>query len=183
MGLIINKKINFPGGLDIDSFYARIESYQFHKGVGQLDLIVSHYLDKEGADRALPPYWEDVPNNDASATLPYELQVEGEGIVVIPRIISIALTASSAQPVEIWDYDEDWKVVEEEVIDYDDEGNEIKTFDSKKIRVQVSSSRMENKTKTFDHDFKENNLIDFAYSKVKNIYNKKFGSENVKDLI
>jgi|TARA_Y100000361_G_scaffold149283_1_gene163313 hypothetical protein len=183
MGLIINKKINFPGGLDIESFYSRIESYQFHKSVGQLDLIMSHYLDKEGADKALPPYWEDVAENDASATLPFELNVEGEGPVNIPRIISISLTASAAQPVEVWDYKEDWKVVEEEVIDYDDEGNEIKTFDTKKIRVLVSSSRFEEKTKTYDHDFKKDNLIDFAYSKVKNIYNKAFGSENVKDLI
>ena len=74
-------------------------------------------------------------------------------------------------------------ISEEEVIDYDDEGNEIKTFDTKKIRVLVSSSRFEEKTKTYDHDFKKDNLIDFAYSKVKNIYNKAFGSENVKDLI
>jgi len=183
MGLIINKKINFPGGLNIDSFYARIESYQLHKSVGQLDLIVGHYVDKEGADKALPPYWEDVAENDASATLPYELTVEGEGIVSVPRIISLSLTASSAQPVEVWDYEHDWKVVEEEVIDYDDDGNEIKTFSTKKIRVPVSSSKTVEKTKTFDHDFKKDNLIDFAYSKVKNIYNKEFGSENVKDLI
>jgi hypothetical protein len=183
MGLIINKKINFPGGLDLDGFYARIESYQLHKSVGQLDLIIGHYVDKIGAEQALPPYWEDVAENNASSTLPHELTVDGEGIVTIPRIISIALTSSAAQPVEMWEYNEDWKVIEEEVIDYDDEGNEIKTFSTKKVKVPVSSSITVEKTKTFDHDFKKVNLIDFAYSKVKNIYNKEFGSENVKDLI
>tara|TARA_B100000530_G_scaffold75973_1_gene45393 strand:+ start:543 stop:1091 length:549 start_codon:yes stop_codon:yes gene_type:complete len=182
MGLIINKKINFPGGLDLEEFYARIESYQFHKSVGQLDLIMGHYVDKLGADEALPPYWDDVIDNNAHATLPFEFNTE-EGIISIPRIISVSLTASAAAPVEVWEYSEDWKVVEEEVIDYDDDGNEIKTFSTKKIRVPVSSSKTVEKTKTFDHDFKKDNLIDFAYSKVKNIYNKEFGSENVKDLI
>ena len=60
---------------------------------------------------------------------------------------------------------------------------EIKTFSTKKVKVPVSSSIIVEKTKTFDHDFKKDNLIDFAYSKVKNIYNKEFGSENVKDFI
>ena len=182
MGLIINKKINFPGGLDLEGFYARIEAYQFHKSVGALDLIMGHYVDKQGADEALPPYWDDVVDNNAHATLPYEFNTE-EGIISIPRIISIALTASAPSPVEVWEYSEDWKVIEEEVIDYDDDGNEIKTFSTKKVKVAVSSSIIVEKTKTFDHDFKKDNLIDFAYSKVKNIYNKEFGSENVKDFI
>ena len=182
MGLIINKKINFPGGLDLEGFYARIEAYQFHKSVGALDLIMGHYVDKQGADEALPPYWDDVVDNNAHATLPYEFNTE-EGIISIPRIISIALTASAPSPVEVWEYSEDWKVIEEEVIDYDDDGNEIKTFSTKKVKVPVSSSIIVEKTKTFDHDFKKDNLIDFAYYKVKNIYNKEFGSENVKDFI
>ena len=182
MGLIINKKINFPGGLDLEGFYARIEAYQFHKSVGALDLIMGHYVDKQGADEALPPYWDDVVDNNAHVTLPYEFNTE-EGIISIPRIISIALTASAPSPVEVWEYSEDWKVIEEEVIDYDDDGNEIKTFSTKKVKVPVSSSIIVEKTKTFDHDFKKDNLIDFAYSKVKNIYNKEFGSENVKDFI
>tara|TARA_R100000988_G_scaffold87440_1_gene50420 strand:- start:143 stop:574 length:432 start_codon:yes stop_codon:yes gene_type:complete len=143
---------------------------------------MGHYVDKLGADEALPPYWDDVIDNNAHATLPFEFNTE-EGIISIPRIISVSLTASAAAPVEVWEYSEDWKVVEEEVIDYDDDGNEIKTFSTKKIRVPVSSSKTVEKTKTFDHDFKKDNLIDFAYSKVKNIYNKEFGSENVKDLI
>ena len=59
----------------------------------------------------------------------------------------------------------------------------INSFTTKKIKVQVSSSRMVEKTKVYDKDFKKENFIEFAYSKVKDIYNKEFGSDNVKDLI
>jgi hypothetical protein len=182
MGLIINKKINFTGGLELDSFYARIETYNLHKGVGQLDLIMGHYVDKEGADKALPIYREDIVNNHAGATLPYEIQTEDK-LVEIPRIISVVLSGSSPLQVEEWDYTNEWKVVEEEVIDYDDDGKELQSFTTKKVKVQVSSSRMVEKTKVYDKDFKKENFIEFAYSKVKDIYNKEFGSDNVKDLI
>jgi len=182
MGLIINKKINFPGGLELDSFYARIETYNLHKSVGQLDLIMGHYLHKEGADNALPPYYEDINQNNASATLPFELESEGKKIE-IPRIVSVVLTGSSTIPVEEWEYSDEWKVVEEEIIDYDDDGNEINSFNTKKVKVQVSSSKTVDKTKVYDKDFKQENLIEFAYSKVKDIYNKEFGSNNIKDLI
>ena len=42
---------------------------------------------------------------------------------------------------------------------------------------------MVEKTVVYNHDFKKENLIEFAYSKVKDIYNKEFGSDNIKDLI
>lgn len=182
MGLIINKKFNFPGGLEIDSFYARIETYNLNKNVGQLDLIMGHYLNKEGADKALPPYYEDISSNNGSALLPFEFESEGKTLA-IPRIISVVLTSSSTIPVEEWEYQDEWKVVEEEVIDYDDDGNELNSFDTKKIKVQVSSSKTVEKTKVYDKDFKKENLIEFAYSKVRDIYNKEFGSDNIKDLI
>lgn len=182
MGLIINKKINFPGGLELDSFYARIESYILHKSVGQLDLIMAHYLHKEGADKALPPYYEDINQNNASAMLPFELESEGKTLE-IPRIISVVLTGSSSIPIEEWEYSDEWKVVEEEIIDYDDDGNERNSFNTKKIKVPVSSSKTVEKTKVYDKDFKKENLIEFAYSKVRDIYNKEFGSDNIKDLI
>lgn len=182
MGFIVEKQVDFPGGINLDSFYVRIESYVLNRAVGQLDILVGHYTNQKGAKLALPKYVEDIPLNNASATLPYEFSVK-EGTVKTDRYLSFSLSGSSPVAVEEYVDYQKTEMVDQEIIDYDDEGNEIKTFDSKKIRVQVSSSRMENKTKTFDHDFKENNLIDFAYSKVKNIYNKKFGSENVKDLI
>ena len=61
MGFIVEKQVNFPGGIDLNDFYVRIESYHLHKNVGQLDLIIGHYTNKEGADIALPPYVEDTP--------------------------------------------------------------------------------------------------------------------------
>jgi|TARA_B100001094_G_C18144633_1_gene779938 hypothetical protein len=182
MGFVVNKQVNFPGGINIDNFYVRIESYQLHKSVGQLDLCMGHYVDKKGAVQALPPYFEDIPKNDGSFRIPHELNIEGKQIA-IPYILSFALSGSSPTKVEEWEYSNEWKVVEEEVIDYNDDGEEVKSFDTKKIKVEVSSSKMVEKTVVYNHDFKKENLIEFAYSKVKDIYNKEFGSDNIKDLI
>ena len=32
MGFVVNKQVNFPGGINIDNFYVRIESYQLQCG-------------------------------------------------------------------------------------------------------------------------------------------------------
>jgi len=160
MGFIVEKQVNFPGGIDLNDFYVRIESYHLHKNVGQLDLIIGHYTNKEGADIALPPYVEDIPLNNASATLPYEFRVDEKDITT-DKIISISLSGSQAETVEeIINY-EKTHMVDQEITDYDDDGNEV--IGTSKVMVKE-------------------NLIEFAYLKVKNIYKEKFGSENIKDL-
>ena len=71
MGFIVEKQVDFPGGINLDSFYVRIESYVLNRSVGQLDILVGHYTNEKGAELALPKYVEDIPLNNASATLPY----------------------------------------------------------------------------------------------------------------
>ena len=39
MGFIVEKQVDFPGGINLDSFYVRIETIVINKSVGQLDLI------------------------------------------------------------------------------------------------------------------------------------------------
>lgn len=181
MGFIVNKKVDFPGGISLDNFYVRIESYQIHKSVGQFDVIVGHYISKGGADAALPPHVENIPNNNAFATLPYELKSENEEIKT-DRILSFALSGSEKIPViEIISREQN-ELVDQEVIDYDDDGNEIKTFAKKLVKRPVTEEFTALKTKVYDYNFKEENIIDFAYSRVINIYKTKFGSNNIENL-
>ena len=73
-------------------------------------------------------------------------------------------------------------MVDQEITDYDDDGNEI--IGTSKVMVKEPAQKVNRvlKTKVYDKDFIKENLIEFAYSKVKNIYKEKFGSENIKDL-
>ena len=68
------------------------------------------------------------------------------------------------------------------VILIDDDGNEIKTFSKKLVKIPKTEEFTALKTKVYDYDFKKENLIDFAYSRVKNIYETKFGSDNIENL-
>ena len=181
MGFIVEKQVNFPGGIDLNGFYVRIESYHLHKNVGQLDLIIGHYANKEGADIALPPYVEDIPLNNASATLPYEFRIDEKDITT-DKIVSVSLSGSQAETVEEVINYEKTHMVDQEITDYDDDGNEI--IGTSKVMVKEPAQKINRvlKTKVYDKDFDKENLIEFAYSKVKNIYKEKFGSENIKDL-
>ena len=48
MGFIVEKQVDFPGGINLDSFYVRIESYVLNRSVGQLDILVGHYTNEKG---------------------------------------------------------------------------------------------------------------------------------------
>ena len=181
MGFIVNKKVDFPGGISLENFYVRIESYHLHKSVGQLDVIMGHYIDKTGADLALPPYVENISNNNAYATLPYDLKSEDKEIKT-SRILSFPLSGSEKIPVVETITREQNELVDQENIDYDDDGNEIKTFAKKLVKRPVTEEFTSLKTKVYDYNFKEENIIDFAYSRVKNIYKEKFGSDNIENL-
>jgi len=73
-------------------------------------------------------------------------------------------------------------MVDQEITDYDDDGNEV--IGTSKVMVKEPAQKVNRvlKTKVYDKDFDKENLIEFAYLKVKNIYKEKFGSENIKDL-
>ena len=73
-------------------------------------------------------------------------------------------------------------MVDQEITDYDDDGNEI--IGTSKVMVKEPAQKVNRvlKTKVYDKDFIKENLIEFTYLKVKNIYKEKFGSENIKDL-
>ena len=180
MGFIVEKQVNFPGGIHLDSFYVRIESYILNKAVGQLDLMIGHYTNEKGAELALPKYLEDIHLNNASATLPFEFSTK-EGSIKTDRIFSIQLSGSSPVTVEERIDYEKTEMVDQEITDYDDEGNEIIGKARKLVKIPAQKVTNVLKTKVCDIDFKETNLIDFAYSRVKNIYKEKFGSDNIKD--
>jgi len=181
MGFIVEKQVDFPGGINLDSFYVRIESYVLNRAVGQLDILIGHYTNQKGAELALPKYVEDIPLNNASATLPYEFSVK-EGSIKTDRLLSFSLTGSSPVTVEEHVDYQKTEMVDQEIVDYDDEGNEIIGKARKLVKMPARKITNVLKTKVCDIDFKETNLIDYAYSKVKNIYNEKFGSDNIKDL-
>ena len=181
MGFIVNKKVDFPGGISLDNFYVRIESYHLHKRVGQLDVIMGHYIDKIGAEAALPSYVENIQHNNAYATLPYDLKIEDKEVKT-ERILSFPLSGSEKIPVVEKITREQNELVDQETIDYDDDGNEIKTFSKKLVKVPITEEFTALKTKVYDYNFKEENIIDFAYSRVKNIYETKFGSGNIENL-
>ena len=136
MGFIVNKKVDFPGGISLENFYVRIESYHLHKSVGQLDVIMGHYIDKIGAEAALPSYVENIQHNNAYATLPYDLKIEDKEVKT-ERILSFPLSGSEKIPVVEKITREQNELVDQETIDYDDDGNEIKTFSKKVIMSQI----------------------------------------------
>tara|TARA_B100001113_G_C21033016_1_gene588841 strand:- start:226 stop:771 length:546 start_codon:yes stop_codon:yes gene_type:complete len=181
MGFIVEKQVDFPGGINLDSFYVRIETIVINKSVGQLDLIVGHYTSAKGAEMALPKYVEDIPLNNASATLPYEFKID-TGEIQTDRLLSFSLSGSQPIAVEEKINYEKTELVDQEVIDYDDDGNEIIGKAKKLVKIPAQKVTNVLKTKVCDVDFKENSVIEYAYSKVKNIYKEKFGFDNIKDL-
>ena len=50
------------------------------------------------------------------------------------------------------------------------------------VKVPITEEFTALKTKVYDYNFKEENIIDFDYSRVKNIYETKFGSGNIENL-
>ena len=126
MGVIINKKIETVDGNQHDNFYMRIEGYWFHKSIGHLQIALNHYKDKAAADAALPPYIEDIDENDASGQIPMSCSFDnGSTQLDISQLYSFHLTSSEKVPVEKWETWEEVREEEVELIDYNDDGEEV----------------------------------------------------------
>lgn len=182
MGVIINKKIETVDGNQHDSFYMRIEGYWFRKSIGQLQIALNHYKDEAAADAALPPYVEDINENDASGTIPMSCSIDdGATQLNLFNMFNFHLTSSEKVPVEEWETWEEVQDQEVELIDYNDDGDEIKSLGIQSIPVFVSASKTVYKTKINAGEL-GGNLYDFSYSRIKKLYAGHFGAENLQDV-
>jgi len=182
MGVIVNKKIETIDGNQHDSFYMRIEGYWFHKSVGNLQIALNHYKDREAAEAALPPFVEDVSENDASGQIPMSCSFdEGNKQVDISQLYNFHLTSSDKVPVEEWDKWEEVQEIEVELIDYNDDGEEIKSFGVDKVPMLVSASKTVYKTRINAGEL-GGDIYDYSYSRIKTLYSEIFGPEALQDV-
>ena len=182
MGVIINKKIETIDGNQHDSFYMRIEGYWFHKSVGQLQIALNHYRDEAAADAALPPFIEDINENDASGQIPMSCSSDnGTTQHNLSQLFHFHLTSSEKVPVEEWETWEEIREEQIELIDYNEDGDEIKSFGVDQIPVLVSASKIVYKTRINAGEL-GGNLYDFSYSKIKTLYSEIFGKETLQDV-
>jgi len=182
MGVIINKKIETVDGNQHDSFYMRIEGYWFHKSIGNLQIALNHYKDREAADAALPPFVEDTMDNDASGQIPFSCSIDnGTTQLDLSQLFTFHLTSSEKVPVEEW---ETWEEVKEEkvqLIDYNDDGEEIESFGYQNVPMLVSASKTVYKTRINAGEL-GGDIFNYSYSRIKTLYSEIFGKESLQDV-
>jgi hypothetical protein len=181
MGIQINKKIETIDGNHYDNFYMRIEGYWFHKSVGQLQIALNHYKDKAAAEAALPPFIDDKRMNDASGQIPLSCSFDDGVQVDLSQLHHFHLTSSEKVPVIEWEKWEEVKEQEIELIDYNDNGDEIKTYDIQLVPVEVSASKTVYKTRINAGEL-DGNIFTYSYSRIKKLYSETFGEENLQNI-
>ena len=126
MGNILKKKIETVDG---EIILHSNQGYWFHKSIGNLQIALNHYKDREAADAALPPFVEDTMNNDASGQIPFSCSMDnGTTQLNLSQLFTFHLTSSEKVPVKEWETWEEVREEEVQLIDYNDDGEEIESF-------------------------------------------------------
>ena len=180
MGFIINKQAELAGGQIVDSIYARVEGFTFHKLTGQLMCGLGLYKDFEASRLAAPEYVEDIHHNDASGMIHNSMSIDNTQFE-LPVFFDFNLSGSEKIEVEEWNYEEIPSRVQKEIIDYDDDGNEVIDKKWETIKTTISSSKIVEKTLCYNKYLDESSMFSYVYPRIKNIYKQQFGDNNIID--
>ena len=65
MGFKVTRDVEFHNGASVDEFYVRIEDYKLEKHSGMIRTFSNIFTSRDGAQKAIPEFIEDLQSNDA----------------------------------------------------------------------------------------------------------------------
>ena len=156
-------------------FYARINHYSIDKHLGNLNITIGHFTNKEEAEDFSPTYQEDWASSDNTSMYGWPYSVGGAGVEIPkpfpltePETISIIQSSASYEDQLI------------DFIDFDDDGVEIISQRTESIELITSSSVDVVKSK-INLDLITGSVYEYAYLKLKEFYVDTYGVNNVND--
>jgi hypothetical protein len=181
MGFIVKKKIETVNGKLHDEFYVRIETFQYHKVFGSLNITVGRYDTVENAKKCIPNHIE-LTTGTAEGMIPVSFKVDGIDDEAKEYAIYHPYELTTLEEVTL-DFEESRLEYEEvEYVDFDESGSEvIKTRLHPYEATYTGSVDVMYHKKTFESH--TGSIYEIGYEKLKEEYGTLFGSENIIDSI
>lgn len=178
MGFIVKQPIETVEGNQYDEFYVRIEAYQIIKIFGELGVTVAHYDSPESAKLAMPDYLEDSPTGNftqINVMMAYKGEMkEWPMWYRFPLTEKVMVTETKNTST--------WHPETVEYIDFDENGNEVVKTKEEWFETVSSETVTSEKTKK-NLDLIGENVYEYAYTRLREVYSEIFGSENIIDSI
>ena len=179
MGFKVTKDVEFHNGASVDEFYVRIEDYKLEKHSGMIRTFHNMFTSRDGAQKAIPEFIEDLNTNDASATLPPSMSYDGQQYWIEP---SQYFPVTESVDVEVTTYSSSFEDREVEYVDFDADGNEIISTRTESIETVTTGSDTVQKSR-FKPDLITGSIFEHAYSRLKDHYAGIFGSDSITDIL
>lgn len=177
MGFYVTASISTEYKGDFDKFYVRIENYQIAKPLGMIKATVAHYKDKESAEKAVPPYVEDIHDNNASGLLDLTHTYNSESI---NHNFLLPFNLTEEEDVTVVTYSSSFSDLEVEYTDFDDDGNEITKTRTQSVETIHTGSAVIKKNKV-NLDLITGSIYPYLYEKVKAHYSSSYGYTDISD--
>jgi hypothetical protein len=171
MGFVVNKEITTDNNVSLSSFYVRINNYVINKANGNLIIGVGHYTDKESAAQ---PYIEDGVN--FSGNIGFTMSYDDVSDFQFSPVRRYPLTETVTVPIQV--RKSEWSHELIEYIDFDEDGNEV--VKERREWTEIVTYETENQPRTrINIDVVNDNVYQYAYSKLIDEYMDIFGSVNI----
>jgi len=179
MGLQINYPIIAYDRV-YSEFYARIEGVALKKDYGSLQISVRYYENKKGSENAVVGYVDGIVDL-SGAIIPSYIPIGGAESDRTSLTSYFQFTVSETRPHTVIRRNKSKEIKTINYVDYDENG--IAVVKTKDVEVVVINDVEEEIiTEVYDIDIASKDILKYSYGKIKETFELKFGSTNIKDV-